>query len=101
MEPYTDEQGVRPFLHQLRSALVRDTPAFGGPRPVTASPRAADLPIGSVIIHNGRTIRHRGPLALPPGWRGDNGTAWTRIEINWLLSDGATVLHVGDGTEEG
>jgi hypothetical protein len=67
---------------------------------VTAIPRAADLPVGSVITHGCRTIRHRGPLALPPGWRGDDGTAWTRIEVDWLLADGAQVLRVGDGNEE-
>ncbi len=39
----------RPFLHQLKSALMRDTPAFGGTEPRTGNPGAADSTAGSVL----------------------------------------------------
>lgn len=60
---------------------------------------AVDLPVGSVIVYRTRTIRRRGPLALPPGWRGDDGTWWQPWEIDNALADGAVIVTIGNGTE--
>lgn len=59
-----------------------------------------DLPVGSVISCRGLLIRHRGPAAMPPGWRGDNGITYLPVEVQWRLCEGASVVRVGNGEDD-
>lgn len=69
---------------------------------MSAVPRAADLPDGSVVRYEGQDW-----TAYPPAtmcgqtirWHCETGLAADR-GMDTMLDDGAQVLRVGDGTQE-
>ncbi len=67
---------------------------------MTAIPRAVDLPIGSVVADTEHAYFRADDDRHHP-WRVTNGGRYAHFHIDEALDAGATVLRVGDGTEEG
>jgi hypothetical protein len=72
---------------------------------VTANPRAADLPVGSVVADDRSRIAWYAtgrPGEYDDRWDA-TGSSVTSPDssIDWALRHGATVLRVGDGSGEG
>ena len=65
---------------------------------MTAAPRAADLPAGSVVADAKRAYFKASDEGWSP-WRGTNGSHYTNDHIDAAIPAGAVVLRVGDGTD--
>jgi hypothetical protein len=59
-------------------------------------PRAEALPVGTTVIHRGRTIRRVGNIALQRPWYGHSGAKYSHTEVDKLLATGAKVLGPGE-----
>lgn len=65
---------------------------------MTDTPRAADLPVGSKVVHNGDTITRDRPGI--DGWWGPPQGYYTDHEVDAMLAAGAKVFRVGHGDKE-